>query len=114
MLDIEIISKYEVLWKNGIEKPKFALESIDIPKSNIKWSKNTLRITKDNITFIKFRTTEEEYKELINSDLDIIRMNFVGSFEKNVWNGMTFYQVMVEEYEKFNYIPTVYDFSIFS
>lgn len=114
MLDIEIISKYEVLWKNGIEKPKFALESIDIPKSNIKWSKNTLRIKKDNITFIKFKTTEEEYKELINSDLDIVRMSFVGSFEKNVWNGMIFYQVMVEEYEKFDYIPTVYDFSIFS
>ena len=65
--------------------------------NQIAWSKNTLRIKLDGVTYIKFKTPQEEYLKLIENDE--ITMDLIGTFSVNEWNNMKFPQMMISEYE---------------
>ena len=69
-------------------------------KNQIAWSKNTLRIKLDGVTYIKFKTPEDEYLNLIENDE--ITLDLIGTFSVNEWNNMKFPQMMIEEYEIVN------------
>ena len=99
---MEIISVDELrnYWCKGFDKPKFYIKLSNVRSSDILTmgaSKNTVKITHDYISYIKFKCTEEELNVLLkngNKDIEII-----GTFNVNEWNGRTFPQVFIEYFE---------------
>lgn len=88
----------------GVEEPLIAIENIHVNINNIQLlskDKNpTLKITLNNgVDLLKFRSSEEEFEKLTNSDLGCVNINVVGKCDRNEWNGRVTPQIHVEEYE---------------
>ena len=96
--DAKEVCNYNMLWDNGVEKPLFAFENIQIPTTSIRWSKNTLRIWINGVTIVVFKTPEEVFKELVEVP-GYITINLVGTFEENLYNGNTYMQIKATDYE---------------
>ena len=110
--DIYLINNNKELFRNGVVPPLFAVKNLLVTPQNAKWSKNTLRINMDGVTYIKFKVSEEEYTELIETPN--CKINIVGTFDVNEWNGRQFPQMQIEEYEVIYNEPSVMDFGIFA
>lgn len=110
--DIYLINNNKELFRNGVVPPLFAVKNLLVTPQNAKWSKNTLRINMDGVTYIKFKVSEEEYTELIETPN--CKINIVGTFDVNEWNGRQFPQMQIEEYEVIYNEPSVIDFGIFA
>ena len=110
--DIYLINNNKELFRNGVVPPLFAVKNLLVTPQNAKWSKNTLRINIDGVTYIKFKVSEEEYTELIETPN--CKINIVGTFDVNEWNGRQFPQMQIEEYEVIYNEPSVMDFGIFA
>ena len=98
------IGKLKSIWGQGLEEPLIALEQIDLKKCQINLmspDKNpTLKITLPNgLSLIKFRSSEEEYDKIVNSDFNCVNMNIVGACDVNVWGGKITPQIRIEDYE---------------
>ena len=101
--DIIKIAELKSLWGQGVEEPLVAFEGINVHKDNVvlmsKDKNPTLKITLPNGTsLIKFKSSNEEY-EKFNSEHGCITINVVGKCERNIWNGITSPQIIVEDYE---------------
>lgn len=95
ILDINDLKPY---YGQGFEAPYIAFEEIKVDSNNLQLmskDKNpTLKITLDNgIEFIKFKSSEEEYNNLLNTVIDI-----VGTCSANIWYGKITPQVIIEDY----------------
>ena len=102
--DILKIGKLKSIWGQGLEEPLIALEQIDLKKCQINLmspDRNpTLKITLPNgLSLIKFRSSEEEYDKIVNSDFNCVNMNIVGACDINVWGGKITPQIRIEDYE---------------
>ena len=103
--DIIEIAELKSIWGQGVEEPLIAFEGINVHKHNItlmsKDKSPTLKITLPNGTsLIKFKSSNEEYEKLISSsNLGCMTINVVGKCERNIWNGIVYPQVIVEDYE---------------
>lgn len=102
--DILKIAELKSIWGQGVEEPLIAIEGIHVDKHNVQLlsrDKNpTLKITLDNgIDILKFRSSEEEFEQFINSDLGCVNINVVGKCDRNEWNGRITPQIHIEEYE---------------
>ena len=100
--DILELAELKPIWGQGVEEPLIAIQEINIPKDNIKLlspDKNpTLKLSlKNGIDLIKFKSSQEEYENLIETGSVII--DVVGRCERNVWNGNITPQIIVEEYQ---------------
>lgn len=100
--DILELAELKPIWGQGVEEPLIAIQKINIPKDNIKLlspDKNpTLKLSlKNGIDLIKFKSSQEEYENLIETGSVII--DVVGRCERNVWNGNITPQIIVEEYQ---------------
>ena len=110
--DIYLINNNKELFRNGVVPPLFAVKNLLVTPQNAKWSKNTLRINMDGVTYIKFKVPEEEYTALIETPN--CKINVVGAFDVNEWNGRQFPQMQIEEYEVIYDEPSIIDFGIFA
>ena len=110
--DIYLINNNKELFRNGVVPPLFAVKNLLVTPQNAKWSKNTLRINIDGVTYIKFKVPEEEYTTLIETPN--CKINVVGAFDVNEWNGRQFPQMQIEEYEVIYDEPSMIDFGIFA
>ena len=95
ILDINDLKPY---YGQGFEAPYIAFEEIKVDSNNLQLmskDKNpTLKITLDSgIEFIKFKSSEEEYNNLLNTVIDI-----VGTCSANIWYGKISPQVIIEDY----------------
>lgn len=109
--DIFYVSSKIKMFKNGVIPPVFAVTNVPINENTTKWSKNTMRIYIDGVTYIKFKTPEEEYVDLINSHN--CKIDIVGSFSINEWNGNKYPQFMIEDYDLCKTSCSSVDFGIF-
>lgn len=101
--DIVEIAELKSLWGQGVEEPLIAVENIRVHADNITLmspdKSPTLKITLPNGTsLIKFKSSNEEFEQL-KSELGFITINVVGKCERNIWNGITTPQIIVEDYE---------------
>lgn len=110
--DIYLINNNKELFRNGVVPPLFAVKNLLVTPQNAKWSKNTLRINMDGVTYIKFKVPEEEYTALIETPN--CKINVVGTFDVNEWNGRQFPQMQIEEYEVIYDEPSIIEFGIFA
>lgn len=102
--DILKISELKSLWGQGFQEALIAIEGINLNTDNVQLlskDKNpTLKISLNNgVDLLKFRSSEEEYNNLINSDLGCVNINVVGKCDRNEWNGRISPQIHIEEYE---------------
>ena len=102
--DILKIGKLKSIWGQGLEEPLIALEQIDLKKCQFNLmspdKSPTLKITLPNgLSLIKFRSSEEEYDKIVNSDFNCVNMNIVGACDVNVWGGKITPQIRIEDYE---------------
>lgn len=103
-IDILSIADHDELWGQGIEIPKFVINNIKINSKNCQLLKgNTLKISPVNsdITFIKFKLSEEEQTTLFDfkNDWETKTLNIIGTFKKNIWNGVTTPQIEILDFE---------------
>lgn len=98
--DIFKISVFNEEWSNGFEQPHFAIILKDIAPDQITLmgkQKNTLKITLNGISFIKFRENIDKLEKLCtNTTKDI---TIVGTFDINEWNGRSFPQIKIVDYD---------------
>ena len=104
--DILGIAEYKELWGHGVEEPLIVVTNVEVTLNTVQLmspDRNpTLKISMSNGTnFIKFRTTQEEYEELIKDLTPFTSkiITIVGKCEKNEWNGRINPQIIIEEYE---------------
>lgn len=98
--DIFKISAFNEEWSNGFEQPHFAIVLKDVTPDQISLmgkQKNTLKITSNGISFIKFKEDVNKLQNLCtNTTKDI---TIIGTFDINEWNGRTFPQVKIVDYD---------------
>lgn len=98
--EIMTIGELSNKWSKGFDKPLFYIKIDDVEKIKaqiIGQKRDTIKITYDNIDYIKFKCSEEEIntlKETIISSIELI-----GSFNINEWNDNIRPQVVIEKLE---------------
>ena len=103
------IASYEDIWGNKLDEPLFAIKDIIINSSNVDIkgkSKNTLKFSYKGITFIKFKSSEDEFKEIIKNETN--KFTFIGKFKINEYYGNIYPQIVIEDYyfDKTNEVET--------
>lgn len=97
--DIFKVSEYNGEWTNGFEQPLFSIELKTISPEKISLigkTKNTVRISSNDVTFIKFKEESSKIEELIKDCYKDITI--IGTFDVNEWNGRKFPQVKIVDY----------------
>ena len=110
-MDIVEIGGLARFWGKNLDEPYIALEGVKLTSQNtVLLSKDkspTLKITLPNdVTLIKFGSSEEEYNSLIAPAM-VTTINVVGQCRQNIWGGRVTGQVEVTEFEV---ISKQYDF----
>lgn len=95
---ILVIGQYNYLWGQQLDKPKIAIEDINITPDNVQVMKGpSLKFTINGIEYIKFKATEEEIK--LFQDNAIVNITIVGECDINTWGGVERPQIIVVDYE---------------
>jgi hypothetical protein len=88
---IKQIYSFRDLWGKGFDEPLFCIKNIKIKIEDIillSSDKNpTLKISVNDISFIKFNMSLEEYGQLKPAQNGSIILDAVGRFQMNDWNG---------------------------
>lgn len=92
------IGQYNYLWGQQLDKPKIAIEDINITPNNVQVMKGpSLKFTINGIEYIKFKVTEEEIK--LFQDNAIVNITIVGECDINTWGGVERPQIIIVDYE---------------
>lgn len=101
--DIYELADYKSLWGKNVEEPLIAIENIKLTNNNLTLlspDRNpTLKFyISEEISAIKFRSNNDEYESL-HSALGCVNINVIGRCSRNVYNGISTPQIMIEDYE---------------
>lgn len=92
------IGQYNYLWGQQLDKPKIAIEDINITPDNVQVMKGpSLKFTVNGIEYIKFKATEEEIK--LFQDNAVVNITIVGECDINNWGGVERPQIIIVDYE---------------
>ena len=92
------IGQYNYLWGQQLDKPKIAIEDINITPNNVQVMKGpSLKFTINGIEYIKFKAAEEEIK--LFQDNAIVNITIVGECDINTWGGVERPQIIIVDYE---------------
>ena len=89
--DIYEIADFNYLWAQDVDEPLVAIENIRINNETIKFlgsGGNTLRISVNNIGFLKFNLKPEE-KAVLDPGSGCYVMDIVGRCARNIFNNTT-------------------------
>lgn len=97
---VQIIAKYSDIWGNGIDEPLFAIENVIIDSDPnviqlMGKSKTTIKFIVNGIEFIKFKTNEELYNEIMKNKRN--KFTIIGKFSVNEYQGNITPQIMIED-----------------
>lgn len=98
--DIYEIADFNYLWAQDVEEPLVAIENIRITNETIKFlgsSGNTLRISANDIGFLKFNLKPEE-KAVLDPGGGYYVMDIVGRCARNIFNNTTSPQIQIEDF----------------
>ena len=92
------IGQYNYLWGQSLDKPKIAIEDINITPNNVQVMKGpSLKFAINGIEYIKFKAAEEEIK--LFQDNAIVNITIVGECDINTWGGVERPQIIIVDYE---------------
>ena len=98
----EIASTFEMLWGTGFEESYVGIQNLKIPVAAATLMKRgTFKIELPGISLIKFNMPETEYWKLTAERTEIV-LNIYGKPDLNTWNGHTYPQLIISEYELVN------------
>ena len=98
-MDIISIGELKDYWCKGFEEPKFYIKLSNISGSDVivmGANANTIKITNNFISYIKFSCDSDIVKEFKEGSYDI---EIIGKFNLNEWNGRSYPQVIIEDYK---------------
>lgn len=98
--EIVAIDELKSYWGRGFEKPLFYVKLDNVSSNDVAiigQKKDTIRITKNNITYIKFKCSKKEIDEIKSTSIRGIEL--VGNFSVNEWNNNIYPQVLIERLE---------------
>ena len=99
--DIMGIGDLNDCWGQGLEEPYVIFKNVKITSSNLTLMKgSTLKITipNTNISFIKFKSSEEEFNDLY-TQMGVVEVDILGYCKINTFNGISKPQIEVKDYE---------------
>lgn len=94
------IADFNYLWAQDVEEPLVAIENIRITNETIKFlgsGGNTLRISANDIGFLKFNLKPEE-KAVLDPGGGYYVMDVVGRCARNIFNNTTSPQIQIEDF----------------
>ena len=98
--DIFEIADFNYLWAQDVDEPLVAIENIRINNETIKFlgsGGNTLRISVNDIGFLKFNLKPEE-KAVLDPGSGCYVMDIVGRCARNIFNNTTSPQIQIEDF----------------
>lgn len=98
--DIYEIADFNYLWAQDVDEPLVAIENIKINNETIKFlgsGENTLRISANDIGFLKFNLKPEE-KAVLDPGGGYYVMDIVGRCARNIFNNTTSPQIQIEDF----------------
>ena len=99
--DLYNLIEYSDIWGQEVEQPLIAIKDLVITKDNIMLMKGTtLKIMtpgEPDVSFIKFRSSEQEFEILSPSDLGCVTIDVIGVCERNSYNDKP--QIIIKDYE---------------
>ena len=98
--DIYEIADFNYLWAQDVDEPLVAIENIKINNETIKFlgsGGNTLRISVNDIGFLKFNLKPEE-KAVLDPGSGCYVMDIVGRCARNIFNNTTSPQIQIEDF----------------
>ena len=98
--DIYEIADFNYLWAQDVDEPLVASENIRINNGTIKFlgsGGNTLRISVNDIGFLKFNLKPEE-KAVLDPGSGCYVMDIVGRCARNIFNNTTSPQIQIEDF----------------
>lgn len=96
---IKLIGGMDKIWGGKLDEPIFAIEDLIIPKSDVYIqgkTKSTLKLLYNGISFIKFKSNEDEYNKIIENENN--KFCIIGRFKINEYNGSIYPQILIEDY----------------
>ena len=102
--DILEIDENAMLWGKSIEEPYIAIKGLKVTKDMVTLmspdKSPTIKIHLPNIDLVKFKASEEEYEKLLAEGY--VEIDVVGYAASNEWNGKTYPQLKIEDYNIVN------------
>lgn len=98
--DIMAIGELERYWSRGFDKPLFYVKLTNLTGAEVEiigQKRNTIRIKKDNITYLKFKCEPEEIQAIENKIVNEVEL--VGYFSVNEYYDNLYPQVIIEDLE---------------
>jgi len=98
---IKDICDLKYIYSTNIQEPLIYIENVKVSTQNIKLmgeSKNTIKIETDEVDFIRFKSNEEMYSNMVDWKDEVI-LNVVGRASINEYNGKLTGQIFVDEWE---------------
>ena len=99
--DLYNLSEYEDIWGQEVSNPLIAIENLVITKDNMQVFKgSTLKLMmsgEPDVSFVKFKVTEQEIDLLTPPDLGCVTINVIGVCERNSYNDKP--QIIIRDYE---------------
>ena len=99
--DLMDIGFLKDLWGKGVEEVFVVVKNLKVTKTNLTLmspdNSPTLKIQNGLISFIKFKSSKEEYESLLSDGF--ISIDLIGKCTINEWNGNITPQILVESYE---------------
>lgn len=96
---IRDVGEYEYIWSNQNDEPTIYIDNIILSTNEIQiigTNRDTVKFTKNGITYIKFKANE--LIDELSGMKDII-MKIVGRCNINEWNGIKNPQIIIDDYE---------------
>lgn len=103
--DIDILDcNRNIFGGNTVQDPIFAVINLSVLKSDVKLQgKSTLKIEHEGVTYIKYKSSQEEYMKIVQGFSTHIEFNFICRVENNYYKGKKYPQAIVSDME---YKPT--------
>lgn len=98
--DIMAVGELNRYWSRGFDKPLFYVKLTNLTGAEVEiigQKRNTIRIKKDNITYIKFKCEPEEIEAIQNKIVNEVEL--VGYFAVNEYYDNLYPQVIIEDFE---------------
>lgn len=98
--DIMAVGELNRYWSRGFDKPLFYVKLTNLTGAEVEiigQKRNTIRIKKDNITYLKFKCEPEEIEDIQNKIVNEVEL--VGYFAVNEYYDILYPQVIIEYLE---------------
>lgn len=98
---IKDICDLKYIYSTNIQEPLIYIDNVKVSTQDVKLigeKKNTIKIETDEVDFIKFKSNEEHYNNMVDWKDEVI-LNIIGRASINEYNGKLTGQIFVDEWE---------------